>query len=149
MNTVRKLAEVGHRVRKDLKLKVRQPLNKVSIRAFNEMEFGIKENMTQYIDIISAELNVKKVELQFDTKSDDQILINLDTELTPELKLEGELRDIIREIQLKRKELGLGLSDGVDIIVPKKFASFEDIIRAAVLSRKIKFEEILSVEKSQ
>jgi hypothetical protein len=59
------------------------------------------------------------------------------------------LRDIIREIQLKRKELGLGLSDGVDIIVPKKFASFEDIIRAAVLSRKIKFEEILSVEKSQ
>ena len=149
MNTVRKLAEVGHRVRKDLKLKVRQPLNKVSIRAFNEMEFGIKENTTQYIGIISAELNVKKVELQFDTKSDDQILINLDTELTPELKLEGELRDIIREIQLKRKELGLGLSDGVDIIVPKKFASFEDIIRAAVLSRKIKFEEILSVEKSQ
>ena len=56
------------------------------------------------IKLIKDELNVKEVVF------DDKILlgeVDLDTKITPELKEEGELRDLIRGLQDLRKKSGL------------------------------------------
>jgi isoleucyl-tRNA synthetase len=147
MNLIRRISECGHRVRKDLKLKVRQPLSKVEVSLPSQLVFVEKELETQYIDILCQELNVKSV--IFLNKSDiSDISISYDTTLTNELIIEGELRDLLREIQQKRKELHLGIKDSIKLTIPKKFAPFKDKISLAVSSNMTLIGEALAVEKS-
>jgi isoleucyl-tRNA synthetase len=40
-------------------------------------------------------------------------LVVLDTEVTPELAAEGWARDLVRQIQMARREAGLGVSDAI------------------------------------
>ena len=47
----------------------------------------------------------------------------LDTEITPELKLEGEARDVIRRIQDLRKQADLALTDRITITYPADLAA--------------------------
>ena len=44
---------------------------------------------------------------------DGDVLVALDTTLTPELKLEGAARDLVRAVQEARKEAGLAISDRI------------------------------------
>jgi isoleucyl-tRNA synthetase len=44
---------------------------------------------------------------------DGGVLVALDTTLTPELRLEGAARDLVRAIQDARKEAGLAISDRI------------------------------------
>ncbi len=46
---------------------------------------------------------------------DGPVLVALDTTLTPELKLEGAMRDLVRVIQDARKEAGLEISDRIKL----------------------------------
>ena len=46
---------------------------------------------------------------------DGDVLVALDTALTPELKLEGAARDLVRAIQDARKEAGLAISDRITL----------------------------------
>jgi isoleucyl-tRNA synthetase len=90
MELVRKMVETGHSLRKEAKIKVRQPLQKLTID--KKLSDGLKE-------IIAQEVNVKEI-LVGDK-------IELDTEITPELKKEGLMREIVRAINQIRKEKGL------------------------------------------
>ena len=52
--------------------------------------------------------------------------IELDTAITPELELEGKMRDLVREIQDMRKEKGLKPGEKMDYaILPKDKEVFE------------------------
>ncbi len=44
---------------------------------------------------------------------DGDVLVALDTTLTPELRLEGAARDLVRAVQDGRKEAGLAISDRI------------------------------------
>ncbi|HSH82131.1 MAG TPA: class I tRNA ligase family protein, partial [Herpetosiphonaceae bacterium] len=46
---------------------------------------------------------------------DGDVLVALDTTVTPELKLEGAARDLVRAIQDARKEAGLAISDRISL----------------------------------
>ena len=48
---------------------------------------------------------------------DDGLVVVLDTELTPELRAEGDARELQRAIQDLRKEAGLELDDRIDLWV--------------------------------
>ena len=62
------------------------------------------------------ELNIKAVVFE-DGKG--EVAVKLDTKITPELKEEEEVRDLVRKIQEERKMLGLNLTQSVDVRLDK------------------------------
>jgi isoleucyl-tRNA synthetase len=49
----------------------------------------------------------------------DGFAVALDTEITPELELEGEARDLIRQVQVMRQEAGLDVTDRIRLLHPE------------------------------
>lgn len=136
MDLIRKVTEIGHRKRKELSFKVRQPLSQVKIIFPKNAKFLIKQNEKEYKSIIAQELNVKKVVFSFKTNIKD-ITMKYNTKLTPSLIKEGKLRDLIREIQVNRKKLGTKPDEYVDIEIPEKYLIYEKEIKKKVFVNKI------------
>jgi isoleucyl-tRNA synthetase len=109
MDMVRSIASKGLEARMAAKINVRQPLGRLKIK-----DSKIKELSVELVELIEAEVNVK--ELIFDANIEQDV--ELDTAITPELKEEGDLRELLRKIQDLRKEKGLTVSDGARLIVP-------------------------------
>jgi len=131
MGYLRKLVEMGFSIRDDKKIKVRQPLARVTAIIGKA---NLDDNL---IPILLDELNVKeftksdtdfadKVTVSLKTKP--PIELSLDIKLTPELELEGLAREILRKIQVLRKEIGLSIEDKIDI----SFETESDILAQAV-----------------
>jgi len=135
MNLVREIVEVGHRVRKEQKLKVRQPLSKIKIKLAKDRKFMEKNNLDQYLTLIKDELNVKKVEIS--TTGQSKIEVEYDTKITPALKEEGEVRELIRKIQNERKKLGLKPNQFINLEIPDYPKKYEDLIKRKVMAKKI------------
>ncbi|HEY4484538.1 MAG TPA: class I tRNA ligase family protein [Candidatus Paceibacterota bacterium] len=102
MEEVRKFITLGLGQRKDKKLKVRQPLAGATLKRGER--FGVELE-----ELIKDELNVKHVLYRNDLSSE----IVLDEKLTPELTAEGWARELVRQIQDMRKEVGYAFSDKV------------------------------------
>jgi len=101
-------------LRDSIGLGIRQPLS--------DFKTVVEVN---YPEIVKDEVNVKEIEfvsklenLDSDYVVDEWNTVGLNTFLTEELKLQGELRDVIRNIQKARKKAGLGLGDKVKVIIP-------------------------------
>lgn len=145
MHTVRQIVEIGHRVRKENKIKVRQPLSSVRIGIPKNLAFKKIQYQKDYEKLVRSELNIKNIVLTA-TKS-DCIDITYDLTLTKELRLEGEMRDLVREIQICRKNLGFQRNDLIKVALPSRFKIFEDMIRSQVNAREITYSAELKVEK--
>ncbi|MDO8497738.1 MAG: class I tRNA ligase family protein, partial [bacterium] len=144
MKIIREIAEAGHRVRKENKLKVRQPLANVKVSLGTDKKFLHKEFGKEYESILASELNVKKVE--FNSSKKESLEVSYDTTLTPELELEGEMRDLVREIQTHRKEKGLTMQDTITLTIPNTFSSFKDFIQKKVGANNILLGEKLEIK---
>jgi isoleucyl-tRNA synthetase len=83
-------------------IKVRQPLASVTVNVAMPAE---------YFEILEDELNVKKTIVELEQKE----RVTVDTAITPELKLEGEAREIIRAIQEGRKKAGFNVEDRISL----------------------------------
>ena len=115
MELTRKIVNLGQKARIKAKIKVRQPL----------LELQIKDCQltNEFLDLIKEELNIKKIQSvpklaegeNWVIEGDEQLKVSLNTEITPELKKEGMLREVIRQIQEARKELGLKQKDKITI----------------------------------
>lgn len=140
MVVVRAIAEAGQRVRKELKLKVRQPLASIEIKLPQAMKFNEEQFIEQYNELLKAELNVKAV--TYKEMKGEEIEVTYDTEITPELKLEGELRDLLRTIQQKRKELGIQVTDQITLTVPEQFKQFEDLLKKQVQAKAVQYGDL-------
>jgi isoleucyl-tRNA synthetase len=102
MEKVRKIVELGLSKRDEASIKVRQPLSQLRIK-----NYGLKE---EYIDLVKDELNIKEA---ISEEGDGDISVELDTEISPELELEGIKREIVRSINVIRKEKELSIGDRV------------------------------------
>jgi len=63
--------------------------------------------------------------------ADKGVVVSLDTEIYPDLQLEGEARDIIRNIQRIRKESGFEFTDNISLSITGAddiLATFKDLI---------------------
>jgi isoleucyl-tRNA synthetase len=72
--------------------------------------------------------------------SDEGLVVVIDTELTPELRAEGDARELQRAIQDLRKEAGLELDDRIDVWVEgvaPAVAAHLDAVAAEVLADAI------------
>ena len=114
MIKVREIAAIALKKRAEAGVKVRQPLAMLKFKIQNS-KFKIKEEL---LDLIKEEINVKEV--ISDKKLEDDVW--LDANITPELKEEGIVRDVVRNVQQLRKEAGL---TSKDIISIKYFAEAE------------------------
>jgi len=138
MDLARKVVETGHAIRKALNYKVRMPLAKLDV----EVE-GEYANLSEAIwDLILAELNIKNIVVNKKIKypkKEVKVSVN-------KLKQEGELREVLRSIQAKRKDLGLRPTDKINLTVPRQFVSELDFLRNKVMTKKINIGDKLKVE---
>ena len=105
MKRVREIVTLALAERAKFGIKVRQPLNELRIKNY-ELR---KEK--ELLELIKEEVNVK--EIIFDDKIEKGV--KLDTRITPKLKEEGIVREIIRQIQEMRKALGLTPQNKVSV----------------------------------
>jgi len=139
MITVRKIAELGHAKRKEYSLKVRQPLFSLTYSKEARLPKGLEALLLQ-------ELNIKNVVWK---KGETlEVVIDTDIDSHPDLKEEGTVRDLIRQIQVKRKELGCTLTEKIIVILPEYPHRFEDLIKRETLADKLRNGEVLSIERA-
>lgn len=104
MKIVRKIVELGLAKRDEHKIKVRQALAKAEIQNCN-----LKD---EYLSLIKEELNVKEV---IALNGNKQISVDLDLEITEELRLDGYKREILRIINNMRKKQSLSIDNRIKI----------------------------------
>ncbi len=93
MEEARRIVSLALEKRIAAGIKVRQPLRELKIK---NLKLKINED---YLVLIRDEVNVKKIE--FDDELDEEVKLN--TEITEELKREGNVRELIRFVQELRK----------------------------------------------
>jgi isoleucyl-tRNA synthetase len=100
MGAVRRLVVNGLAARNAAGIKVRQPLREVVIAE--------KPLNPELESILLEELNIKAARYEGEGGG-----LTLDTQITPELKLEGLARDLVRKIQELRKQSGFAVEDRI------------------------------------
>ena len=151
------------------KIKIRQPLPYVEIDSSANLDEA-------YNDMIKEELNVKEIKLiRGNIKSpldngyhiiitaNFSVTARLNKVITPELRAEGLMREIIRHIQAARKKADLNVDDRIELNfisenteVLDSFKKFEQEISKEVLATKaeiseneLDFVQIVKVEGSE
>ncbi|HEX5395185.1 MAG TPA: isoleucine--tRNA ligase [Candidatus Saccharimonadales bacterium] len=140
MKKAREYIAEGLSQRAESKIKVRQPLASVTVPEVGEALRGI----------IADELNVKEV------KTGKKVSVDL--KLTPELKSEGIMRELVRVIQNARKKAGLNVEDRIHLRLEsdskdvkeavKRFKDtiFAETLATAELKGKGTYSETVEVE---
>ncbi len=140
METARKVVEVGQAERKILGVKIRIPLAQLQVKV--DLTVNFKSIPDEIWDIVLKELNVKNLvingKLNYPKK---EIKIT-----EAQLEKEGNLRELIRQIQLERKLKGLKPNDFINLTVPKEFKKEKDFIAKRVLAKKIVFDDKIVVQ---
>lgn len=118
MAFVRNIVEIGLAKRDAAGIKIRQMLNQAIVKGSIDLE-------ETYQGLIKDELNIKSLDL---AAGFENLEVELDTEITPELKLEGLKRELIRFINLSRKDAGLSLGDKVDVQIISESGEISEAI---------------------
>ncbi len=132
MSMVREFVTCALEARTKANIKVRQPLQVLYMNV--EME-------VQYTEIIASEINVKQV--LPDTAMEERM--RLDTTITPALKHEGNVRELMRAIQDTRKQAGLEPNDrivlSVSVATKELIAPFEGEVLRTTGAREARADE--------
>ena len=141
MNALRTAVNDGLSKRASEGIKVRQPL--ASVKLINTISQDTPAEVAQFlIDIAKDELNVKSVEIVTDSESESaQPSVVYDLTITPELKREGLMREIVRHVQSARKQAGLQIDDRIilnissdDSEIYQAIDAFADVIKSETLA---------------
>jgi len=141
MNALRTAVNDGLSKRASEGIKVRQPL--ASVKLINTISQDTPAEVAQFlIDIAKDELNVKSVKIVTDSESESaQPSVVYDLTITPELKHEGLMREIVRHVQSARKQAGLQIDDRIvlsissdDSEISQAVDAFADVIKAETLA---------------
>ncbi|HJY98912.1 MAG TPA: isoleucine--tRNA ligase [Patescibacteria group bacterium] len=104
MQVMRQIVEKIHAARKEAKIGVRQPLAKVKVSG------DAKVSDKEVIRLGKEETNIKEILFAAGNEK-----VELDTKITPELEEEARVRDLVRKIQEERKNMGLNLTQKINV----------------------------------
>ena len=141
MALIRKICEMGHAIRKEKGLAVKQPLAMINIG-------GPKTDLTEepeLLQLIKDELNVEGVE--FSDGAD--LVVTLDLVLTPALIAKGKIREVVRAIQEARKLAGCRMDELVSVVLPDWPIQFEDEIKQKTLVKSLEKGDEIRIIRSQ
>lgn len=128
MEKARVAVVAGHAKRKADGLKVRIPLLNLDVKA----EGSFKNVRAEIWEVVLKELNCKNFvvnEVQYPAK---------EVFVAPEdLEHEGNLRELIRFVQSKRKELGLKATDKIDLTIPDAFLENAEYVKKRVMADNV------------
>ncbi len=125
MDTVREYVNQGLSLRARASLKVRQPLSTVTVPSLGKF--------VDFESILVDELNVKTVKVGEE--------LSIDMQLTPALKREGLMREVVRHVQTARKATNLKVDDRIELHLltedkelSQAIAEFDSLIKAETLA---------------
>ena len=133
------------------------PAIKQKIAEFNQMELATKVEAgnIEYIEIGDVQIPLSKENLLVTMQGKDgfafsgtgEIGVVIETEITPELREEGYLREILSKVQNMRKESGFEVMDNINLYVSgneeleKVVKKYEDIIKNDTLAKNVLYNE--------
>lgn len=112
MEFAREIVEKAHAIRKENQINLRQPL--ASLATVTPVSLS-----KEVQDILKRELNVQKV----NARKGNTVEATLDLQLTDELRHMGQARELIRQIQMLRKEKQCRIDARVTLQLPKTYQS--------------------------
>ena len=129
METVRQTVTEALDKRTEAGIKVRQPLNSLTIKSNLEEEL---------LNVLKDEVNVKEIKIGEK--------LEIDTNITNELREEGDARELIRAIQSMRKKANLNQGDKISLKVSENAKSlvqkFEEEIKNTAGVKEFNFGEV-------
>jgi isoleucyl-tRNA synthetase len=146
MRGIREDINEGLRQRAEAKIKIRQPLAKVTFD-------GAIGRIEEFKLIIAEELNVKEViarpldedygrTLPKPPEGEMPPAVLVDTKLTPELKREGLMREIVRHVQQARKQAALEVDDRINLRLETADKGLRAVLEDKELTTVIKHETL-------
>jgi len=137
---VSKIIEAGLAERDKEKIGLKWPLNEITVY------LPETESMKPFEEIIKRQLNIKGIKFKKDKeKAGSGKFIELDTFITPELEAEGYAREMSRQVQSYRKELGLKKNEEIDLFISldgelkEMLNNFKEFLMERTNSKKIEF----------
>ena len=124
MAEVRRVASLALASRAEEKIKVRQPLQSLTVKSL------VLQGKAELCAILADEVNVK--EISFDANTEKEIALS--TVITPELEREGIYRDLVRMAQGLRQSAGCSPADAVTFHIEAG-----DKARAALEAMRVEF----------
>jgi isoleucyl-tRNA synthetase len=148
MATARDVITNGLAARASNSLKVRQPLADLTYYAADQLQPVLE-------DIVAEEINVKKVAFKKADKTNLAHTVALNTKLSPELKREGLVREVIRNVQESRKKAGLNVDDHIKLSLSttsqelrKAITEHLQTIATEALASQVVFDQTFAYEAS-
>jgi isoleucyl-tRNA synthetase len=109
------------------------------------LDLDLEGGKTRAVEITADKLDIRRNEkANLRILNEGTLTVGLDTEITPELSMEGDIRDLIRGVQNSRKEMGLLVTDRIKLTVfgPEKLKKAWDSLSASAA------EETLAVQSA-
>ena len=148
-----KISSMGRAARSQAGIKVRQPLAKLLVLVTSE---GQKRAIRRLAYQVLEEVNVKELEIveeDFKLVSprltswleviEGDLVVMLDTGISPPLAAEGMAREIVRRLQTMRRSAGFDIADHIttyyqgDAYLKQVMADFAEYIRQETLSEQL------------
>ena len=133
------------------------PQIRSKIAEFNQMDLAVKVQGggTEYIEIDDTQIELSAENLLVTMQGKDgfafagegEIGVVLDTHITPELKEEGMLREVLSKVQNMRKDRGFEVLDRINLyvsgnqVVEEIVKKFEDTIKHDTLADSVIYNE--------
>jgi isoleucyl-tRNA synthetase len=118
MEKVRKIVELGLAKRDEAGIKVRQPLNQLSIINY--------QLSIEYENLIKDEMNVKNIVCK---EGEGDLWVELDLTMTPELIAEGLKRELVRFINAERKNASLTIGDRITLQIATESEAVKNAVK--------------------
>ena len=138
-NEMLEVVEFGLKLRDQNQVGLKWPLAKAIVKAPKELR-------SEMVTLVEDQLNVKTIEFS----KGDELSVELDLKMTPELEAEGFARELSRKVQAGRKKAGLVKEDEIKLTVSEGFkdllGSFVEMVKERVGASEVIFSKEVKKE---